>query len=305
MIEGHIERTSEQHFRARVVLWEPAREAHGHRVLEQTAPSCRELDDALVFIVAMMLDPNLSLEGLPPALVGLVSSEVPAEQQLLAELDANPPQPVAVPIPTEPAPPAAAARPLIEDPEPTPEVPRTPALPAAPLASTWELGVMGVGMFEVAPSGLLGLGASLARQWGTYASLMGTLRGTSGLGAMSLPEHSEERVKAQAFDAAVALCGGMAAERGVRVRACVGPEYSLWRQRGASFDRDRSALLSGVGVAATLELRVRLRGTLGFVASGSARANLLGRRFVYDDTRVGYAVPELSYLVSLGPSLGF
>ena len=76
-------------------------------------------------------------------------------------------------------------------------------------------------------------------------------------------------------------------------------------ERGAGFESDRAALLSGVGVALGLDATLRVSASFGISALGSARVNTLERRFVYDDATLGFSVPRVSYLVSLGPSYRF
>src|SRR4051794_41152667 len=117
MIEGQIERVAAGSYRARVTASSRGQAASGERVLEQEVTDCRGLDGALVFIVAMMVDPSLSLAGLPPELLALVSGEVPAEQKLLRDLEQNTPQPhvvtagaaPTVKLPDEPGMPPSAA----------------------------------------------------------------------------------------------------------------------------------------------------------------------------------------------------
>ena len=115
-------------------------------MLEQDARDCRELDGALVFIVAMMVDPSLSLERLPPELLALVSSEVPAEARLLAELQTSPLRPTRRSIPQEPQPVPAP----VPAPVPPAEVPKSEPPVLVP-PNRYELRMMGLGEFQVAP----------------------------------------------------------------------------------------------------------------------------------------------------------
>jgi hypothetical protein len=296
-IEGSIELVSGGRYRARITLSEPGHAPTGQRVLEQGAKDCRELDGALVFIVAMMVDPNLSLEGLSPELLALVSSEVPAEQHLLAELEQNPPVPhelVANPSAEE-----------VEASEPSEPTPPAPPEARAKELTKLELRVMGVAEFEVAPEPMFGLNAQLGVHVSRYLGLLASVRGAGGFGAMGLSQSPSRFVKAQAFDAAVALCVGLPSESRFRVRGCLGPEYSLWRQKGMGFQQNQSALLSGLGVSLALDLTLRIRERWGVGVIGNVRLNTLDRRFVYDQQTIGYSVPRFSYLFSVGPSYWF
>jgi hypothetical protein len=305
MIEGHIESTAPQRYRARVTASERGQSPSGQRVLEQEAKDCRELDGALVFIVAMMVDPSLSLAGLPPELLALVSSEVPADGQLLAELEQNRTATNTPPPPQEPA--SSSAQDVVPGAEPALQLPEPPKSepPASLPPGKYELRAMALAEFQVAPEPLLGIqlmfGAELAKYW----SLVVSLRGASGVGPMGLPESDTGSVKAQAFDATLGACAGAPAEERFRMRGCLGLDYSLWRQKGAGFESDRAAVLSGVGVSLGLDGTLRVRGGFGISAVGAARVNTLERRFVYDDSTLGFSVPRLSYLVSLGPSYRF
>ncbi|MFT3925105.1 MAG: hypothetical protein QM778_21395 [Myxococcales bacterium] len=286
-IEGHIEAVAPGRYYARITLSERGGAPGGQRVLEQNAVDCRELDEPLVFIVAMMVDPNLSLADLPPALLGLLSSEEPAEKRLLSELDEMPPAPVPEFSPPEPAP-LLAPTPKPESVRPWP--PRDVRLAA-------------LAEFGVAPDPLVGASLSFASRLRRRLSMVSTFRGASGLGGMHLSQNTA--VKAQAFDFVIGMCSGGDLGGRLHLRACLSPEYSLWRQKGSGFLSNDSAVLSGFGVSLGLELLVRLAEHWGLSASGAARVNALSRRFVIDHDATAFEVPRVSYVVNMGPSLLF
>ncbi len=302
-VEGHIERLAPEQYRARVTLSERGQGTTGHRVLEQSAENCRKLDDALVFIIAMMVDPNLSLAGLPPELLGLVGTEIPAEERLLEEMETTL---HSLAIQGAPDPSSGDPKNLEEEEAEVPKTSGAKEEPAFSLAQTSiELHALALGELGAAPEPMMGVALDLSVDLTPYLGLMVTARGASGLGAMPLPESTNQAVRAQAFDLGFAACAGMAKTSRLRVRGCLGPEYSLWRQRGSGFDRNASALLSGLGITAALELNFQLWRGLGIVALGALRINTLDRRFVYDEITLGYSVPSLSLLLSAGPSLRF
>lgn len=81
----------------------------GKRRLDGSGSDCRAMDEAIVFVVSVAVDPNAALASLPADLAPTVGED-PAET-LYAELRAEPPQPAAPrtpspsPSPTRPPPP--------------------------------------------------------------------------------------------------------------------------------------------------------------------------------------------------------
>ncbi|MFT3925111.1 MAG: hypothetical protein QM778_21425 [Myxococcales bacterium] len=300
-IEGQIESPVPEHYRVRITLTERGHDTGGQRVLEQQAKDCRELDGAIVFMVGMMVDPNLSIEGLSPALLKLISGESSPDQALLAELEQQqaPAANTQLLDPTESAP--EPARPAPQAPKAEPKPPRATSSSEGPL----EVRLAGMAQFNVAPGTLYGVDASLFRRLSPVWSLVGTLRGARSYTAAVVDSSSFVMVHAQAFDAALGVCVGTEREPMLRLRACLSPEYSLWRQVGTGFGRDRAGVLSGFGIAAGLDLRIRLRGRWWLHGFGALRISTLGRKFVYDQEGAGFTVPRAQATAGFGPGCAF
>ncbi|HEX6240181.1 MAG TPA: hypothetical protein VFZ61_04790, partial [Polyangiales bacterium] len=88
-IEGHILRLPDGQFEARLNATTRDGAQRGARSLKQ-AGDCRQLDDALTLVIALMIDPDLALERLPASVIALGAEGQPAERALLDELDAAP-----------------------------------------------------------------------------------------------------------------------------------------------------------------------------------------------------------------------
>ncbi len=65
-VEGRLEQTSDQ-WRARFTIVDLNGKILGTRELEQSAASCRDLDERLVFLVVLLIQPMVELEARPPA----------------------------------------------------------------------------------------------------------------------------------------------------------------------------------------------------------------------------------------------
>jgi hypothetical protein len=98
-------------FRVRIALSGVDGRVRGERIVRGQESDCRRLDPAIAFIMALTLDPSLSLADAPAEVLASFAQEVPPEETLLAELSrepvastpATPPPPVARP----PVPPSA------------------------------------------------------------------------------------------------------------------------------------------------------------------------------------------------------
>lgn len=296
-IEGRVDATSPGHLRVRVRVLDALGHQLGERLFEQATDDCADLTPAIVFVIAMVIDPDVAAHGLPPALVAMIAGgERPAEQQLLEELEQLP-----VPEPVEPR----VSEPPVSPPPPPPP-PVLDAVPEDPPAKQLSL-VARTGYGE-APRILASLDARFLydlphARW----SLLGYLRGGRQLG-----KHDLERgrgLSVGVLDVGAAICAGQSAKPRWRFTGCLGAEWATALVRGSGFEASTSGLSGSFGVVAQLTLRLRLRGGWGLLVLTNIRAALRERAIVFadgDGRRIPLrSLPPFSGGVGLGPSLEF
>lgn len=139
----------------------------GQRRLSETTDNCRSIDDAITFVVAVMLDPNAALAQLPAEFAALPNDRPEAE--LLAELRSAPPGSRAAggapPKPTARAPQQDAAG---SDP------PSQSQAASAPEARATRLVTLGAGTLLAGwlqPRVAMGLGVAAEAHWTSAFSL--------------------------------------------------------------------------------------------------------------------------------------
>jgi hypothetical protein len=241
-IEAHVDAPAPARFEVRVSATRGDGVPRGTRTLSHHGPDCRALDDAIVFVIAVLIDPDLTLAELPAAVVALGAEGQAPEAQLLAELDAAPqvPAPVSAPAP-DPAPPS-----------------RPPARPPEEPSGRGAFGVRG----GLAMSALLlpraALGVSVATTYGLVRNLVLELQlqAASMLGGHEVD--AGRAVTARSYAAALFVCPQRAWGR-VRLAVCTGPDVTLVYARGQGFSADRGATLASYGVSAAPALAIRLR----------------------------------------------
>jgi hypothetical protein len=240
-IEGIVERSA-QGFHVALRLVGARGELLGTRTLDQPGESCSALAQPVAFVIAMMIDPEVVAHGLPPELLKMLGEEAP-EQKLLAELEREPPRPVALPARDQnvraestPAPKTAAGS------EATAPYVLSVALGAAVLASP-----------RAAPTGQL----LATRRVGRLVSLGAFAWGGAQLGVERVREGRGFRLAM--FSASALLCVGGPADPRLVLAACVGPGLWLRHASGSGIGEDRrTTLLQAEGVA-VLHTRVRVR----------------------------------------------
>jgi len=159
-IEGFVEQAG-GHWSAHIATRGPKGELLGARELSSDAPDCKPLENAVTLVVALAIDPDAALRGLPGA------SPVPPEAPGPASSPASP----APPPPLAPPPLACpVARPC-----PAPET--SPPAPKATLATVTLRGTLSIGLLPATSSG-----AAVAAD----VSLVGPL--SLAIGALFLPE---------------------------------------------------------------------------------------------------------------------
>lgn len=297
ILEGHIERSPAGGYRARLTVANGDGRPAGERVLQHASEDCRAFDPALSFVLAIMIDPNLSLDALPPELLAFLSGEELPEEQLKRELEQQqlPRRVDDAAIPSSEAPQADASSAKPED-----EKPEIVARPR-----NFALVLAGLAEFSVMPERLVGLSASFVWEATRSLSVMGSLRGAAHLMLVDLELPFPAAGRGSAIDAHLAVCAGTEPEPAVRLKVCLGPEYSLWRLMSGEFSNARAARLHGLGANLSMELRYRLSARFALVASGAVRVNAMLARFTYDAGATALEVPRFSLLTAFGPSYAF
>ncbi len=256
LIEGHIE-ARPGGWSMRVTIAGNGRTPTREREVEYRAADCRSFNDAIVFVIALLIDPDVDLERLTRdhSLVGRTP-----EDELLRELDENPPVP---------ARPVAAARP--------------PAPPVAPAPAPYRWDLSGASWFGAGELPGAAWGASMAVSFPTayWIELGANLRAMTMFTQRELSPGLS--VRAQAFAFAPLLCV-RPPTHGFFVRSCIGAEPSIVHVRG--FTSDQRALLSVWGVLAKLELGLAVNDRWSLLAQAFVRAGLEDKRLVYTSARM-------------------
>jgi hypothetical protein len=255
-IEGHIE-AQPGGYRLRLSVTAPDRVPQGERIIEHQGADCRAFDDAIVFLVALTIDPDLDLEAATgePELAGRDPGE-----ELLRELDASPPRPAHV----EPAPPPAFTVP-------------------ARTGYAWE----GSLSFALAHDTLGGM--SLGPQLGARFPITPWLALGAELRVLARVSEVEidgtRSLRGQSFSFAPLLCARTPGE--TSLRACLGPEPSVVAARGLGFDAGARARLSVWGALLKLELAHRVADHWSLLVQTFLRVGLEDKKFVYDSGPLG------------------
>lgn len=298
-IEGHIEgQHGGQGYRVRITVSRAQGEPLGERVLEHAGDDCRAFDPAIVFVIALTIDPNLDLEALQRALGPI---EVPPEQTLLSELEREAEQ--APPGEVERDPDEEAPSPAEEPlPRPAPASVRDALMPTvlpevgiALLMSANELPRVG---FGAAAEVSFALPRALRLSWWT--------RGSAA--PRELPLADGTALRAQTFASALLLGARFDLPRRLTLGADAGPELAVQRARGLRFAEPHSALLLTYGAVARVQLSVGLGGGFRIQAYAYGRWNAADKHFVYelgDQSARAYRIPTWAGGGGLGVSRAF
>jgi hypothetical protein len=291
-IEAHVEAPAPARFEVRVSATRRDGAPRGTRTLSHEGRDCRALDDAVVFVIAVLIDPDLTLAELPAAVVALGAEGQAPEVQLLSELEGTPPVPAEVTVP---------------DPEPEP----TSRPPEQPLEEPSGRGALGV-RAGFSTSALLlpriTLGASAAVSYGVLRALALELQLQAASMVGSHDVDAGRAVSARSYAASLHVCPRRAWGR-VRVALCTGPDVTLVHARGVGFSADRGATLASYGASAAPGLAVRLRGRWWLEARAGARVALNHVRFeairAQGSPRTVFDVARVAPIASLSLGLEF
>lgn len=259
-LEAHVQAKAGRGFRVRIQLSRAGESPHGERSLEVDSPDCRSFDDALAFVIATTIDPDLVLER-----VGALfdPTATPPKQALLDELGQK-----TFPRTTElPAQAVVAAK---TPPAPPPVI--IPERRVEPLRLT--LGI-GVGMSNAQPVPSLGpalVGRLPVVRWlelGAGARMM--------WGLSKHPVDAGATVSTRQFSSELLLCPRAPWGDWLVASLCVGPELSLLRVAGLGFRESRVARNATLGVVLRPELALRVSPKLSLRLAASVRLGARNR----------------------------
>ncbi|MFT3921849.1 MAG: hypothetical protein QM778_04885 [Myxococcales bacterium] len=237
----------------------------GERVLEAPSSDCHALDEALVFVLAVAIDPSLS-EAAIGANLGSFAQEVPPEQSLLVELEQQPPVPA-----------------------PPPQDVSTPAGPSASLPSQ---------RAEVKPTQLHGVVAASANLLGLM--LPKTRWGLGVLGDLEFSKRFGVRLAVRAFpwgprtalgngslavqvyQSALLGCLQVVPVGNLTFALCGGAELSYARGSGEQFVRNHARSLWLPALTASVTARVSLNPRFGFLVDVAGRVGFRSPAFFAD-----------------------
>jgi hypothetical protein len=288
-------------FRVRLVSTRADGVQRGERILSTNSPDCHQLDAAVAFVIALTIDPGLSLAGVPADVLGRFAQELPPEQVLLAELAAQSSvAPGTGPDILEAAPAPAAVPVLEKEQQKAPRALRPPRYTVGLAAATlglslpsWSFGVRGTFGFD-------------------HPRLLPLVLSVSAFpGAASHAINAGLRASFQQYDAALTVCPGLRWNRW-SANGCLGLALGYLRAQGSGSDSDDSdgqgaiwdpALVLGVTLAVSL-----WRG-LGLSADAMLRVRLTDQDFEFtagDNTKQSaYDPSRVGLLFSLGPRYEF
>jgi hypothetical protein len=291
-LEGEISVTGHG-FRVRLVSTHADGVPRGERVLTSHRSDCRLFDAAIAFVIALTIDPGLSLRGVPTDLLAQFAQELPPEQTLLAELAAQ----------------QTAARSPAHDAEQTPPAqPTTPTspkrAPAPARSARYALGLAAATLGRTLPGWPFGVRAIFSYD---HARLWPLVLNAGVFPVAKQKLEGGQQVTFQSYDAALSLCPGLERSR-FGAQGCLGIALSYMRAHGSGFDDNYTVGLWDPSLALGVALALRLGRGWGFAADAAMRVRFSDRGFevrapggptaIHTPDRVGL-------LFSLGPRYEF
>jgi len=299
-IEGYVEGVGAGKLRVRVRVLDAGGHKVGERSFEQASEDCADLTPAVVFVIAMVIDPDVAAHGLPPALVALIGGEErPAEQVLLDELDKGGPGEDVEEEPEEST--AEVVPPLPQADDPDEERPPSPRMQVS--------GLLRASIRE-APRVALALDLRFLVEVRDPISALFWVRGGGQVGKHDLD--ASRSMRQGIVDAGAALCGGQSARASLRWTGCLGGEFTNALVSGDGFaGLDKIGIANAFGLVAQLTLRKHIAGPWGVAAMVGARFTLpeAERRVVFtdgdEDKQQVARLPAFSVGIALGPTFEF
>jgi hypothetical protein len=286
-------------FRARLVSSRADGVPRGERILNTSSADCRALDAALAFVIALTIDPSMSLAGVPADVLGQFAQEVPPEQALLSELSAQ----SASAAPTAAAPLAASA-----------EVPAAPSLSETAhqaqatrfRAPRYAVVLAAATLGRSMPDWRFGLRGSFS--FDPLGFMPFVLSASAFPGDAPQALSSGQSASFQTYDAALSACPGLSGPK-LSAYGCLGFALGYQRAHGNDFDPNFTIALWDPALMLGVSFAVPLWRGLGLAVDAMMRVRLTSRGFAFrqpDQTIApAHDPPRLGLLFSLGPRYAF
>ena len=240
VLEAHVQARASMGFRVRIQLSREREAPHGERILEVDSPDCRSFDDALAFVIATTIDPDLVLERVGAL---FAATATPPNQALLEELT----QPTPAPSRSE----TRVPPPSTPKKGPPPIVPEKRVAPSPPLS-------LGVGITASNELPVPALGPAVLVR---YPVLHWLELGAGGRAMFGLHDKQLEGTASATtwqFSGALLLCPRAPWGKSLVASLCVGPELSVLRVAGHGFEESRTDVNTTLGLAVRPELALRV-----------------------------------------------
>lgn len=263
-LEGSIARTR-RGYTARIASVVEGGRKTGERELSTKERDCHALDAALVFVLALTIDPELARTA-PPELLAMFASELPPELALLDELEATPPTPAEVPEAPPPAPPP---------PSPAAPVPPPAARPSRPpthvrimLGAAW--------LGRTLPDWSPGPEATAQVDFPRFWPLSLTMRAFPRAVHLAVDAGS---ARFRAYALALATCPLDLGREAARFQGCLGGELTALRGSGEGFARSHTRTIWEPSLLAEALLHVALFRGFGLYGRAAGGVRLTRQRF--------------------------
>lgn len=271
-IEAHIERSASDRYEVRLTVTRGRGAAAGERLLSFTAQDCRKLDAAIAFVIAITIDPDAGVEGIPESL-DWATEETPAAEQIERELAVStaheaPNETVVQVAPSAISPPPSAAK-TIDD------------------VPSWRLALSWIGGTGPTAAAITGGSAELSRAISARFSIAAQLMAAASL-ARTHDSRGHSVGTGTSGLALVACALPWRAERW-QLSVCLGPELRVVRASGHGFAHDR--LVVAASVAAQLDLALAYRLDARWQLTAAATPS-----FDFDPARIHAEEPDATPL---------
>lgn len=253
-------------FRARIALFDARGNQLGLRSLDESSSRCRALDDALVFVVALIVDPDLTASGLPAELQRMFGAEEKPEERLLAELPTQPTPPVAYEPPAPPAP-----SPAFSSPQPAKKARRD-------LHTRATIGA--AGSWVALPFAHWGLAVAAQTDALRFAWLAASVRVFPFQQSHTVA--SGEQLRIRQYQAQIALCSQPWKVGSLQLSACAGLDLHTTVGHGAGFVNDHRARLWSPGAVAAAQMHVPITSRFALSGELAGRVGFTNPSFVSD-----------------------
>jgi hypothetical protein len=252
-LEAHVEAKARMGFRVRIQLSRAGETPHGERILEVDSPDCRSFDDALAFVIATTIDPDLVLER-----VGALfdPTATPPKEALIEEL-------------ARVAAPASRSDSQVGAPSTAKDKP--PALVKDKRVESRQL-LLGIGVTTSNELPVRALGPALLVRFSVLRWLELGAGARMMFGLSERPVQGAGSVSARQFSGALLLCPRAGWGAVFAASLCAGAELSLLSVVGHGFENSTSGVGTTLGFVLRPELALRISRAISLHLSAFLRA---------------------------------